>query len=70
MVHPAKLRPAPRVVRAARSQGLFRRSDLTRAIRGAQDANLQIERIEIDKVTGNIVVHVAGVAKPDNAQTT
>jgi len=58
MVHPAKRRSALRGPRAARSQVLFKRADMRRAIRSAQEAGLPIDRVEIDK-TGKIIVHAA-----------
>jgi hypothetical protein len=61
MAHPTKSRPAPRTARApraARSSSLFKRSDMRRAIRSAQEAGLPIDRVEIDKA-GKIIVHAA-----------
>jgi len=59
MAPSAKSRPAPRTARApraARSSSLFKRSDMRRAIRSAQEADLPIDRVEIDKA-GKIIVH-------------
>jgi len=58
MAHPAKSRSVLRVPRAARSPSLFKRADMRRAIRSAQEAGLPIDRVEIDK-TGKIIVHAA-----------
>jgi len=58
MAHPAKSRSVPRAPRAARSPSLFKRADMRRAIRSAQEAGLPIDRVEIDKA-GKIIVHAA-----------
>jgi hypothetical protein len=39
-----------------RSQLSFKRSDVTRAVRAAQDADLPIGRVEIDPSTGKIMI--------------
>jgi len=56
--HPAKPKPISRAPRAARSSSLFKRSDMRRAIRSAQEAGLPIDRVEIDKA-GTIIVYAA-----------
>ena len=58
MSHPTKPRSVSRAPRAARSPSLFKRADMRRAIRSAQEAGLPIDRVEIDK-TGKITVHAA-----------
>ena len=58
MARPAKSRPVPRASRAARSPSLFKRADMRRAIRSAQEAGLPIDRVEVDKA-GKIVVYAA-----------
>ena len=58
MAHPAKSRSVPRIPHAARSPSLFKRADMRRAIRSAQEAGLPIDRVEIDKA-GKIIVHAA-----------
>jgi len=58
MVHPAKSKPVRRAAHAARSSSLFKRSDMRRAIRSAQEAGLPIDRVEIDKA-GKIIVYAA-----------
>jgi len=58
MAHPAQSRSVPRAPRAARSPSLFKRADMRRAIRSAQEAGLPIDRVEVDKA-GQIVVYAA-----------
>jgi hypothetical protein len=40
---------------------LFKRADMRRAIRSAQEAGLSIDRVEID-TTGKIIIHAAKFA--------
>jgi hypothetical protein len=40
---------------------LFKRADMRRAIRSAQQAGLSIDRVEID-TTGKIIIHAAKFA--------
>jgi len=58
MARPAKPQLVSRPPRPARSPSLFKRADMRRAIRSAQEAGLPIDRVEIDK-TGKIIVHAA-----------
>lgn len=46
------------------ARAAFRQSDITRAIRGANAAGVQVERLEVDTTTGKIVVVPKGGGSP------
>ena len=52
----------------ARAPSAFRQSDVSRAVRAATAAGMQIDRVEIDPIKGKIVVVAAG--KPINEPVT
>lgn len=39
-----------------------KQNDITRAIKGAQAAGLDVGRVEVDPITGKIVVHFKGAS--------
>jgi hypothetical protein len=49
----------------ARGPVLFRQADLTRALRGARAAGVNVGKIEIDPVTGKITITSATEATTD-----
>jgi hypothetical protein len=50
----------------SKAPSLFRETDLKRAVRGVAAAGLPVQRVEIDKLTGNITVYPG---KPEAGQT-
>jgi hypothetical protein len=50
----------------SRGVQIFRQTDITKAIKAAQNAGLVVQRFEIDRA-GKIVV-LAGVAQPDPSE--
>lgn len=53
----------------SRSPALFRQSDLTRALKGAQAAGLSVARVEVD-ASGKLVVVIGEPAKAAEGQPT
>jgi hypothetical protein len=50
----------------SRAAQVFRQADVTKAIKGAQNAGLDVHRFEIDR-TGKIVVLAGKVIEPEKA---
>jgi hypothetical protein len=51
----------------ARCPAKFRQQDVTRALRAARAAGLQVTGYEIDPVTGKIIVNTSGGGRPLSA---
>lgn len=48
------------------TRAAFRQSDITRAIKGAQSAGVKAPRVEIDPVTGKIIIYTESPAANDD----
>ncbi len=45
----------------------FKQGDVTKAVKGAVNAGLKVQRVEIDKKTGNIILFAGRPGEPSTA---